>query len=334
MPANLTLQYLQAEERFKAARTHEDKVAALEEMIRELPKHKHTEKMQADLKTRLSKLRKEGEKKTGGPARQGAGTEYVVRKEGAGQIVLFGAPNAGKSALVGSLTNAAVEVTDYPFATRKVLPGMMAWEDVPIQIVDTPSVDPGFLDPFQMPFVRTADALVLCVDLSSPDCLDQPGMLMDVLGEARIDVRPGTVWTARSVGAETTLPGFIAGLKADHPDSAVALELLADTLGDRLPMVPVSMGDPASLAAFARACFDLFGMVRVYSKQPGKEADFSQPFLIPAGGSVLDFAERVHKDFRERFSFARVWGTGKYDGQRVARDYAVEDRDVIELHLG
>jgi ribosome-interacting GTPase 1 len=331
MPANLTQQYLMAEERFKAAATHDEKVDALEEMIRELPKHKHTEKMFADLKTRLAKLRREGETKTGGQARHSS--EPGIKKEGAGQVVLLGAPNAGKSALLGAMSNAPVEVTEYPFTTRKPVPGMIAFEDVRIQIVDTPSLDPQFQDPGLMPLLRQADAAVICIDLSATECLDQPSWALAALDEARIDVVPGTVHSTVSQAGRTTMPGFIVATHADHPDASIAMEFLADALAGRLPIVPISTSDPVSLKAFARACFDLFGVVRIYCKQPGKEADRDAPFLVPTGGTVLDFAERVHKDFRERFDFARVWGPGKYDGQRVARDYPVEDGDVIELHV-
>jgi uncharacterized protein len=331
MPANLTQQYLFAEERFKAATNHEDKVAALEEMIRELPKHKHTEKMFADLKTRLAKLRREGEAKAaGGPAKHSE--TPVLKKEGAGQVFLVGAPNTGKSALVAALSKAPVEVTEYPFTTRKCIPGMAAWEDVRFQLVDSPSLDPTFLEPNLMPLVRQADAAVVVVDLSAGECLDQPGWVFDALSAARIDVKPGTVHAVEKEYGRSVLPGFLAATHADHPDAPVALELLADLVGARLKIVAVDVKDPASVKAFARACFDLFGVVRVYSKQPGKEAERDQPFLVPLGGTVLDFAERIHRDLRERFDFARVWGPGKYDGQRVARDYAVEDGDVIEVH--
>jgi ribosome-interacting GTPase 1 len=331
VPANLTLQYLQAEERFKAAKTNDEKIACLEEMIRELPKHKHTEKMFADLKTRLSKLRKGDEKKgPSGPSRHTEG--YAIKPEGMGQVVVLGAPNSGKSALVGAFTNAAVEVTDYPFTTRRPSPGMMSFEDVRIQLVDTPSLSPEFQDPFLMPFVRNADAAVVTVDLSSPDFLDQAGWVESALDEAGMRLVADAVERVGRHESPRPLPAFLAATKADHPDAEVALELLREVAGDRLPLVTVSIEDPASLDRFRRACFDRFGRVRVYSKQPGKEAERDAPFLVPAGANVLDFAGRVHRDLRERFSFARVWGPGKFDGQRVARDYAVEDGDVIELH--
>ncbi len=329
MPANLTPDYLEAEKRYRAARTPEEKVAALEEMIALLPKHKGTEKIYADLKAKLAKLRR-GDDKKGGPARRGS--EYVIRPEGAGQVVVVGAPNSGKSALLRALTKAEVEVTDYPFATRRPAPGMMTFEDVSFQLVDTPSITKDFFDPFLPPLIRNADAAVLIVDLASPDCLDQPGEVIEALEAQRVVLVREVVTRSSKQGTPRRLPALLVGTKADHPDAEAATELLREVLGDRLDFLAVSIEDPASLDRFRRAVFDLFGVVRVYSKRPGKEADFSAPFLLPIGATVLDFAEKVHREFAERFAFARAWGGGRFDGQRLGRTDLVQDRDVIELH--
>ena len=141
MPANLTPQYMEAEQRFKQAATYQEKVACLEEMLRVIPKHKGTDKLQADLKRRLSKLRQEAQKSGG--ARRAAGPS--VEKEGAGQIALLGLPNAGKSALVGTLSKAVTEVADYPFTTRKPIPGMVVHENVQIQLVDLPPISRDYM---------------------------------------------------------------------------------------------------------------------------------------------------------------------------------------------
>lgn len=329
MPANLTPDYLEAEKRYREARTPEEKVAALEDMIALLPKHKGTEKIYADLKSKLSKLRK-GEEKKGGPARRGP--EYLIRPEGAGQVVVIGAPNSGKSALLRALTKAEVEVTDYPFATRRPVPGMMMFEDVSFQLVDTPSISGDFFDPFLPPLIRNADAAILTVDLGSPDCLDQPGEVMAALEAQRIVLVREVVSRASKSGSPRRLPALLVGTKSDHPDAETAVELLREVSGDRLDIVTVSVEDPASLDRFRRAVFDLFGLVRAYSKRPGKEADFSAPFLLPAGATVLDFAEKVHREFAERFAFARAWGEGRFDGQRLGRTDPLQDRDIIELH--
>lgn len=329
MPANLTQQYLMAEERFRAATTHEEKVAALEEMIRELPKHKHTEKMYADLKARLARLRKEGESQ-GGPARRS--DALVIRREGAGQVFLIGGPNSGKSSLMAALTNAPVEVTEYPFATRRCVPGMAAFEDVPFQLVDTPSVDPAFLDPALLPLIRQADAAVVVVDPVSPEGLDHPAFLWRTLLEARIDLVAGDVHRVPRTAGRTVLPAFLAATHAGDPDFPTGIELLREVLPAPLPIVPVDSRDPSTLQGFLRACFDLFGVVRAYSKQPGREPDRTAPFLLPRGSTVLDFAGKVHRDLQERFDYARVWGPGKFEGQRVPREYEVQDGDVIEVH--
>lgn len=330
MPANLSQPYLEAEQRYRRASTLEEKTTALEEMIALLPKHKGTEKIFADLKSKLAKLRKGADKKTG-PARHAS--EYVIEREGAGQIMLLGAPNSGKSALVASVTNAPVEVTDYPFATRKPVPGAMRFEDVRIQLVDAPSISPEFLDPFLLPIVRTTDAALLCVDLGSPDCLDQPDWVIRPMQAARIDLGKGQVSTTPRNQSPKFLPTLVVATKADAPGADEALELLEEALENRFPILPVSIKRPETLSALARRCFDLFGIVRVYSKIPGKDPDLSAPFLLPEGATLLDFAQKVHKDFLHRLGYARVWGVGKYDGQRVARDYRVQDRDVVELHM-
>lgn len=329
MPANLTPDYLEAEKRYRAARTPEEKIAALEEMLALLPKHKGTEKIYADLKAKISKLRK-GEEKKGGPARRGS--EYMIRPEGAGQVVVIGSPNSGKSALLRALTNAEVEVTDYPFATRRPAPGMMAFEDVSFQLVDTPSITKDFFDPFLPPLIRNADAAVLTVDLASPDCLDQPGEVIEALAAQRIALVREVVSRCSKQGSPRRLPALILGTKADHPDAETAMELLGEVLGDHFGFLAVSIEDPASLYRFRRAIFDLFGLIRVYSKRPGKEPDFSAPFLLRAGSTVLDFAGKVHRELAERFAYARVWGEGRFDGQRLGRMDLLQDRDIVELH--
>lgn len=330
MPANLTPDYLEAEKRFREARTTEEKIAALQEMLALLPKHKGTEKIFADLKAKLAKLRR-GEEKKGGPARKGS--EYFIRPEGAGQVVLIGAPNAGKSALLRALTNAEVEVTDYPFSTRRPVPGMMAFEDVSFQLVDTPSISQDYLDPFLPPLIRNADAAALCIDLSAPDCLDQPQALLSVLEAQRIVLVGDLVSRSSRQGSPRRLPAILVLTKADHPDAPVAMELLKELLPQGLKAVPVAVTDASSLDSFRKAIFDLFGLIRVYSKRPGHPPDMTAPYLLPLGSTVLDFAEKVHRSFVERFGYARAFGPSRIEGQRLGRSDLLQDKDIIELHM-
>ena|SRR5215471_6222501 len=164
MPANLTPEYLAAEREYKSAQTHVEKIEALERMLARLPKHKGTEKLQADLKRRLSQARKESQKKGG------AHTVpfWVVEREGAGQVALIGPPNSGKSKLLCALTHARPEVADYPFTTRLPTPGMMTFENVQIQLVDLPPLAAEFMEPWLPRVIRAAHAAVLVLNLNDP----------------------------------------------------------------------------------------------------------------------------------------------------------------------
>ena len=329
MPANLTPDYLAAEQRFREAKTTEEKISALEEMIALLPKHKGTEKIYADLKARLSKLRK-GEEKKGGPARRVS--EYYIKREGVGQVVIVGAPNSGKSALLKALTNAEVDVTEYPFATRKPVPGMMQFEDVQFQLIDTPSISSDYLDPFLPPLIRNADACILTIDLSAPDCLDQPEWVIRALEAQKIELRDAKVSKTPRQSNPRVLPCLVTLTKCDSRDAEVALELLRDVLKDRFKSVMVSVTQKETLPALGRAVFDMFGIIRVYSKKPGKPPEMETPFILPEGGTVIEMAEKVHKVLAERFSFARLWRKGGIEGQRVGRSEELQDKDIIEIH--
>ena len=332
MPANLTPQYLEAEQRFRQARTPAEKIACLEDMLRLIPKHKGTEKMQADLRRRLSKLRHEQHKSAA--ARRNAGPQ--VEKEGVGQVAIIGPPNVGKSALLRALTKATPEVADYPFTTRKPLPGMVRFENVQIQLVDLPPLSREYMEPWVSQLVRNADALLLVVDLSQAEVLEQVELACEIL----------TTWKIVPVAqplSPDTLQEFPPGLKAlrllllgnkiDAPQSQDHWEILQELYGKRWPMMAVSVMRGDNLDRLPGQLYTLLDLVRVYTKAPGKKPDLHAPFTLPRGSTVVDVAAAVHKDFAARLRFARVWGPGKYEGQMVQRHYVVEEGDVIELHI-
>ena len=330
MPANLTPEYLAAEERFRAAKTVEEKIAALEQMLATIPRHKGTDKLYGQLKAKLSKLKQERQKKSATARRS---PDYQVEKEGAGQIVLIGPPNSGKSALIGALTKAKPEVTNYPFATRKVTPGIMWYEDVRIQLVDTPSISQDFFDPLMVTLVRNADRALLVIDLEADDVLQQPAYVKQVLEERKIRLVGADKDLPKFDGSIRLLPTLMVANKGDIEDADDILEFVKDEWGNEFPIIKVSVNDDDSLNQLKEQVFKMLRVVRVYSKSPGKKADMKEPFILPEGASVLDFAEKVHKDFRRRFSYARVWGVEGVGGRRISRDYIVQDRDIIELHL-
>lgn len=326
MPANLTPQYMAADEKFRAARTPEEKLGALEEMLATIPKHKGTEKMQADIKRRIKKLREDNQKKHGKSQ-----FSYHIEKEGAAQVVIAGAPNSGKSALLTSLTNAVSEVADYPYTTRKAIPGMMQFENIQIQIVDTPAISDEFMETWLPGIIRNSDGLIITVDTLSDDSMEQLEMVLGRLESSRLKpVRtPEVEEPGQALAQKRTL---IAGTKGDSDESRENFSVLKELFGERLPMLIVSVNDQESLDAFKREVFIWLEILRVYTKIPGGRPDFSHPFILKKGSTVLDVARSVHKELYEKFKYARIWGSGRYEGQMVQKDYVVLDGDIIEVH--
>lgn len=321
MPANLTPDYLAADKKFKAAATPQDKLAALEEMLATIPKHKGTEKMQADLKHRIAKLRDEMQRKKG--AARGK-PFYHVDKEGAGLVVLIGAPNVGKSMLLRALSHAEPEVADYPFTTRVPLPGMVEFENVQIQLVDLPPITVEFREGWLYGIIRTADVAALVVDLSSEDLLSQTETVLGLLSEANIRL-------VRSPGRPTEKRAVVIANKLDVLGAGGRLERFREFIGE-LAVIPVSAAAGTGLDGLRQVMFDLLHVIRVYSKPPGKKADRGTPFILRRGATVLDAAEAIHKDFVEKLKYARLWGREHYQGQMVGRDHVLEDGDIIEIH--
>ncbi|MBI4586357.1 MAG: TGS domain-containing protein [Planctomycetes bacterium] len=330
MPANLTPQYLKAEEQYKAAKTTGEKIAALENMIALLPKHKGTEHLQADLRRRLSKLKDESERES--RSKKGGFDPFRIPKQGAGQIILLGPPNAGKSALVGRLTKAHVVETPFPFATTVPVPGMVAFEDVQIQLVDLPSVQMGLFPPGLLGLIKSTDAVCLLADLSAPEVLDEVEALFKALEEGKVRIFD----RARPPPPDLFLkdqPAMVLANKIDAGGAEEALALLAELLVERFVPMPISAVRGDGLAELPRKFFELLDRIRVYSKEPGKPPDLSSPFTLARGETVLDLAGRIHRDFPDHLRQARLWGSARFEGQAVPKEYVLKDKDVVELSI-
>jgi len=325
MPANLTPEYMEAEKRFKAAKSNDEKIAAIEEMMATIPRHKGTEKMQADLKRRLSKLRAEQARR---PTSR-VGIIHRVEKEGAGQAVMVGPPNSGKSMLVRRLTHATPEVADYPFTTRVPLPGMMAFEDVQVQLVDLPPVHPDFPESWLYQIIRNADAALLVVDLSDPDLLEDLETTLAQLAAAKVELGQGVV---HDVPGWLQKPTLLVANKIDLSGTYDDLEILRELYGERFILAKTSAETGEGLEPLRQAVFDLLHVIRIYTKAPGKKLERTAPYVLELGARLIDLAGHVHQDFLAQLKYARLWREGRFDGQMINREHVLEDKDIVELH--
>jgi ribosome-interacting GTPase 1 len=335
MAANLTPQYLEAEAEYKKAQTAEERLSCLKKMYSLLPKHKASEKLQADLKTKMSEAREEVERERRSPKK--SGVSHKIPKQGAGQYVILGAPNVGKSRLLTRLTRATPEVAPYPFTTREPHAGMMDWEDVRVQLIDTPPITADYLESYLSGLVRVGDAALLLIDLGDDDGPFAAEAVIERLTQAKTILqgtgpKPGDGAAADDPGIERTRTLLIAN-KIDLPGAEERLHVVRELFGECFVIHVISAEHGSGLEDLRNAIYRFLNVIRVYTKQPGKPPDMASPFTCPAGSTLLEMAGLVHRDFVEGLKSARIWGTGVYDGQTVKRDHVLHDKDIVELHL-
>ncbi len=330
MTANLPIQYLQAEEEFRSATTPDAKLEALDKMLRLIPKHKGTEKMQSDIKKRIAKWKGQAEqaKKKGG----GRADPSHIPKEGAAQVAVIGPVNTGKSSLISVMTNLEPNIAEYPFTTRLPQPGMMFHHGIPIQLVDTPALDPNVTERWISGLIRNADMAVIVLDLARDDLIEQWEAVHDVLEDLKIKLIASDGQKTLEDSGWATLPSIYLGNKCAMDEAEARLTILAELFEDLPPIHPVSARTGSGLEDFKERVIDSMRLIRVFSKPPGKEPVMDQPFVLKKGATVSELAKTVHKDLAKKMKFARVWGEKVYDGQRVAMDYELIDGDIVELN--
>lgn len=297
-----------------------------------IPKHKGTEKMRADIKTRMSKLKLkiEGPKKTSGAARHAA-VDYV-EKHGAAQIILLGPPNCGKSSLMQITTGADPEVAEYPYTTRKAQPGMMLFETVQFELVDLPPIAPDYYEHWMTNIIRNADVILIMADLTADDMLEGIDAVVAKLDELKMHLTKREI-PEEFVGSQFCKRAVIVANKLDVSYAKENLEILEELYVERFEIIPVSCIDNTNIAKLQAHIFDILQIMRIYTKIPGHDPDFKDPIVLPINSTVEDAAFALHKDFAYKLQFAKVWGEGKFDGQRVTSKYVLADKDIVEFHI-
>jgi hypothetical protein len=331
MPANLPPQYTKLEQEYRLEREPKKRLALLERMLAEIPKHKGTSHMVGELKHKISKLKSQIEAPQPHGASRQSSLDHIPR-EGAGQFALIGPPNSGKSSIVGAVTRATIEIAEWPYTTRKPVPGMAVWENVHIQLIDLPPIAEEHCEPYVFNIVRTADVAVLVISLGDDDLLSEYEYVLGRLHQAKILLR-GLVDTDPQIPTALEKTTIVAATGIDLPGAATRLLLLQDVIADRVPVWPVSAPQQRGLKDFLGGCFASLGLMRAYTKTPGHPADMEDPVLLTHGATVGDAARAIHKDFAEKLQFAKIWGKHTFDGQRVMADHIVEDGDILEFHV-
>ena len=343
MPTNLPPDALQAEKRYREAETLEDRIATLEVYIGLIPKHKGTDHLRADLRRQLSKLKASAQS---GKKASRQDSTFRIDREGAGQVAIVGVTNVGKSSLVAALTNATPEVSDAPYTTWEPTPGMVLVEDVQVQLIDTPPLSRDYVEPELMSLIRRSDLILLMVDVQTQP-VQQLEESIAILEEHRIvplDRKDNYPEDPRF----TFKPLLVLANKCDDQEAEELFEIfcmLLESPGGDLPekwpipayragtLLPISATTGHNLEGLKQAVFDGLAIIRVYAKPPGKDPDFSRPYVLPRGSTVEEFARKIHKDFYDNLKAARVWGSATFDGQAVSRDHVLSDGDVVELRI-
>ncbi|MBI1979033.1 MAG: 50S ribosome-binding GTPase [Candidatus Aenigmarchaeota archaeon] len=293
MPVNAGPEYFAAERRYSEARTTEQKIDALHEMLRTVPKHKGTENLRADLRKRLSKFRKElviEKRKSHKP-------KAVIRKEGAAQVCIIGMTNSGKSTLLNSLTNAHVEIAEYPYTTKEPKVGMMFHNDLQFQLIEIPST----FNQESLGLLHSCDLIVMVLD-SMQNADKQKTELMQILKTNRLD-RKKIIFAKN----KSKVCGLDQSIVCIDAQSKVGMDELKEKIWKSL------------------------NLIKIYAKSPRKPKDIPA-LALEKGSTVEDLAKEIHKDFVKTFKFARIYNSTKFSGKKVGLEYKLHDNDVVEIH--
>ncbi|MBR9683366.1 TGS domain-containing protein [Candidatus Woesearchaeota archaeon] len=371
MPTNVTAEYVNAERDYQKASTTIEKLKGLDVMLREVPKHKGTETLRMEIKTKISKLKekliKEKEQKK-------KGHSLAIKKEGAAQVIFAGPPNTGKTSLLNFLSTSTYETAPYPHTTAKPNLGTLDYQSVKIQLIDLPPLidDAAVKQAPYFAIVRNADLVLLIIDE-----LKQLPSLLKEFADSHIILnkpKPDIVIKREATGGLTFVGEKF--IKANLDDvkkllrehnianatieifNKVRLEDFFEILNERLAylpalvvlnkqdlggkttkkgkfeIVPLSVTKKGNIERLKNKIWQKLNIIKIYTKEPGKKPSLKEPLTLKKGSSLRDMAQFIHKDFIKKFNYAKVWGTSaKHDGQTVGLEHQLKDNDTVEIHL-
>jgi ribosome-interacting GTPase 1 len=205
---------------------------------------------------------------------------------------------------------------------------MMFIGHVQIQLIDTPPLNKEHIEPELRELIRSADLLLIILDLQDYP-IQQLEDTVEILKANRIEVHCENSEPPASL--DRVFRPLIVVNKHDDARLDEEFQTLCELYEDQCSFLSISTQTGRNADEFKQAVFEALGLVRIYSKRPGKEPNLESPFVMKQGGTVEEFAGKVHKDFLQTLKSARVWGEGVFDGQQVSRDHVLHDGDVVEL---
>lgn len=302
MPVNAGIHYQKAEQEFHEANTIPEKIMALQKMLATVPKHKSSENLQMELRSKLAKykqlLEKERKTKTG---KRSTG----IKKDGAATVCLTGLTNSGKSYILKKLTDAKPKIADYEFTTKQPEVGMLDYHGIKLQVIEIPAIVRDYNETENgsmfLGIIRNADLIIFVIDISKPDYREQLKLLKDELNKNEISNKI-----------------IVIGNKSNIPNSKF---LSVDKLEDE------------NVNELKDEIWNNLNLIKVYTKQPGKKPSYP-PLALKKDSAIKDLATFIHKDFIKNFRFARIWGkSAKHPSQGVGINHLLMDDDVVELHM-
>ncbi len=300
MPINAGYEYFNAEKAYLEAKTLDEKIKKLEELIKTAPKHKSSENLLKELRTRLKKLEEKKEKSK----KSGKSTKKSIRKEGF-QCILLGLPNSGKSSLLAKITNAAPKISPYPFATSYPELGTMDYQGVKAQIIDLPSIGSEALD---QGLINTADCIILVI-------------------ESLIDLEKISPYLTKAQGSQ-----IITINKSDLLSQEQQRKLEATLKSKKLNALIISTITNQNLEQLKQKIFEQMHVIRIYTKEPGKPIS-NIPLVSKENSTVKDVAESILKGLSNKIKETRITGpSSKFPNQKVGLSHILKDKDIIEFH--